>query len=327
MKVLFIRLSSIGDIVLTTPAVRCLKQQMPQVELHYLVKPEFAAIFDANPYIDRLWTLAPRLSDTLQQLRAEQYDYIIDLHGNWRSLRIKMALWRVHSRTFDKLTFRKWLLTTWGINRLPDVHIVARYMATLAHWHIADDGKGLDYFIPSAYEVQMPQLFPQVGTQTYGAVVVGAAHATKQIPDAQLIELCRQIAQPVVLLGGKADAERGIRIAEQAGSHVTNACGMLHLHQSASVLSQADWVLTPDTGMMHIAAALGKRILSVWGNTVPQLGMYPYRPHAQSRQFEVAGLACRPCSKLGYAKCPQGHFRCMTDQNMAQIAANAQQIE
>jgi ADP-heptose:LPS heptosyltransferase len=125
------------------------------------------------------------------------------------------------------------------------------------------------------------------------------------------------------LLGGKADAPVGQAIAERSGRHVANWCGKLNLQQSASVLQQAAAVCTHDTGLMHMAAALNKPMVSVWGNTVPAFGMTPYYPerHPAPRTLkEVNGLSCRPCSKIGYQTCPKGHFRCMLEQNLDEIA-------
>jgi ADP-heptose:LPS heptosyltransferase len=129
--------------------------------------------------------------------------------------------------------------------------------------------------------------------------------------------------QPVLLLGGPEDKAKGEAIALEAGTLVHNACGQLNINQSASLVEQARAVITHDTGLMHIAAAFRKRIVSIWGNTVPALGMYPYYPvgydHLSSIQ-EVTGLRCRPCSKLGYPSCPRKHFRCMNEISEETIA-------
>lgn len=319
MKILVIRFSSIGDIVLTSPVVRCLKQQLPRAEIHFLTKPQFKAVVEHNPYISRVHYLAETLSDTIQELRAEKFDYIIDLHHNLRSLRVKLALVGVKSFSFDKLNMAKWLLVKTGINRMPDVHIVDRYLATVKQLGVTNDHQGLDYFMPADIDTQTKPLLPAT---PYIAVVIGATHATKRLPAEKLQHVCKQISQRVVLLGGKAEAEEGNRIATSAGPHVINMCGKLSLHQSAYAVQQAQHVITHDTGLMHIAAAFHKPIVSVWGNTVPEFGMNPYYGKQQVPQLmaQVNGLPCRPCSKIGYAACPKGHFRCMTEQDEALIS-------
>lgn len=313
-KILIIRFSSIGDIVLTTPLVRCLSQQLPDAAIHYLTKPAFAGILAHNKYVQKVHTLQPSIVKTIQQLRAQQYDYVIDLHHNQRSLLVKLGL-GVPAKSFDKLNYRKWLAVNCKkIDALPNLHIVDRYIAAAQHLGIKNDGQGLDYFIPPQDEVIIEQHFPNLLPQKYIALVIGAAHATKRMPTQKLIAVCRAIKQPIILLGGKEDATNGQYIAQQSGTHVVDACGKLNLNQSASVVRQAAKVISHDTGMMHIAAAFQKPICSVWGNTIPQFGMYPYyaaAAQAQSAVVQVDNLPCRPCSKIGYDQCPKGHFKCM----------------
>ena len=318
-KILIIRFSSIGDIVLTTPVVRCLKKQTG-AEVHYLTKQAFQAVLSANPYIDKVWTFGKEVTEVLPQLRAEGFDVVIDLHRNLRSLRVRFALWGVRSYAFNKLNFEKWLMVNWKINRLPNRHIVDRYLDTVRPLGVENDGAGLDYFIPAEAEVDAEAFLKErlpahLSALPYVAFVTGAAHATKRMPEAKIIAVCRLLQQPVVLLGGPDETESGARIASAAGPHVINACGALKLNQSASMVRQAAKVISHDTGLMHIAAALGKDIVSVWGNTIPAFGMYPYYPVGVNRNtnVEVPGLSCRPCSKIGFQQCPKGHFRCMNE--------------
>ena len=194
--------------------------------------------------------------------------------------------------------------------KMPDVHIVDRYLETVKHLGVLNDGAGLDYFIPEGSVVDLKHL-PETHAQGYVAVVIGGQHATKMMPLAKLIEVCRALKSPVVLLGGPEDAEKGAAISDAIGPQVFNACGKFKLDESASLVQQALWVISHDTGLMHVAAAFKKRIVSVWGNTVPELGMYPYLSDASSKMVEVKNLSCRPCSKIGFSKCPKKHFKCM----------------
>jgi len=310
MKILVLRFSSIGDIVLTTPVVRCLKKQA-DAELHYLTKEAFAPILAANPYVDRVFPFKKDVSEVLPILEAEKYDLIVDLHHNLRSMRVKWAL-RRPARSFDKINFEKWLLVNTGINRLPEVHVVHRYMETVRSLGVVYDGAGLDYFIPPEEEVRVSALSGLLTPGNYIAFALGATHATKRLPVQKAAEICRKADQPVALLGGKAEAHASRAIL---GPNVVNLCGQLTLHQSASMVRQASAVLTHDTGLMHIAAAFRKPIVSVWGNTVPAFGMFPFYPTGMdlNTSVEVKGLSCRPCSKIGYDQCPRKHFRCMND--------------
>lgn len=318
MKILIIRFSSIGDIVLTTPVVRCVHKQLG-AEVHYLTKRNFKGIVENNPFIKKVWTIEKDVSEISTDLKAENFDYVIDLHKNLRSLQVKRAL-PTKSFVFHKLNVEKWLMVNFKINRLPNTHIVDRYMKTVETLGVKNDGAGLDYFIPEKDEVDISTLNapPQ-----YIAFVIGAAHATKRLPPQKIVEICNGIHLPVLLLGGKDDLETSQFIENQTIGKVINLCGKLNLNQSASVVKQAKSVISHDTGLMHIAAAFRKDIVSVWGNTIPEFGMTPYMPtdgtsqylREGSKIFEVNNLKCRPCSKIGFDTCPKGHFRCMNEQN------------
>ncbi len=317
VKFLIIRFSSIGDIVLTTPVIRGLKLQVENAEVHFLTKPQFACILAENPYVDKILLLKEKLDDTIDEISQEGYDYIIDLHHNLRTSIIKRKTGLI-SFSFDKLNFKKWLLVNLKINRMPDVHIVDRYLDTVKLFDVADDGKGLDYFIPKSEEV-VPEQMHAAFAKKYLVAVVGANHFTKQIPAEKLITLLNQSGMPVCLVGGQDVLESAAQIEQALKVPFLNTVGKISLHQSASFIQQAAGVITPDTGMMHIAAAFKKPVISLWGNTLPILGMYPYRADEKSKVFEVTGLSCRPCSKIGYEKCPKGHFKCMQNIDIMEV--------
>ncbi len=316
-KILVIRFSSIGDIVLTSPVVRCLKQQLG-AEIHFLCKTSFRTLLEVNPNIDKTYSIKKDVKEVIPALKAEHYDVIIDLHKNIRSLQVRSAL-GVKSYSFDKINLAKWLIVNFKINRLPDKHIVDRYLAATAILGVKNDGKGLDYFIPKDQEVDLNDLAQQFNfgesLQKYTAFAIGAAHATKRLPQEKIIAICKSIKTPILLLGGPQEQETGSQVVTKSGSHVINTCGQMSLHQSASLVRQASEVISHDTGMMHIAAAFRKKIYSIWGNTIPEFGMYPYYPSGTNHNtnIEVEGLSCRPCSKIGSEQCPKGHFRCMND--------------
>lgn len=262
-----------------------------------------------NPYLDKVFSFQKEIpAELVNQLKLEQYDLVIDLHHNLRSLRLKLAL-GCPARSFNKLNWEKWLLVRFKIDRMPKLHIVDRYMDTVAHLGVKYDGEGLDYFIPESDQI-IPHGLP---AHPFVAFAIGATHATKRLPEAKILEICCQIEHPIVLLGGKTEAEVGQSIERNFGSRVLNLCGKLSLHQSAQVARLSQIVLTHDTGLMHIAAALRKPIVSVWGSTSPKFGMWPFYPTGMDKNtsVEITGLDCRPCSKIGFDRCPKGHFKCM----------------
>lgn len=321
VKFLIIRFSSIGDIVLTTPIVRNLKKQIEGAEIHYLTKKAYLPVLEENPFIHKIHLFDNNFQEIIRELKSEQIDFVIDLHNNLRSSRVKLALKRV-AFSFQKLNVEKWLMVNLKINRLPDVHIVDRYLNTLEMFSIKNDNMGLDFFIKSEDEMNT-QLLPELFRNGYIAVVIGAKHNTKQLPDNKIISLIKTIAYPVIILGGKDDEDRGNIISRAVGESCLNFCGKLSIQQSASLVKQSKFVVSHDTGLMHIASAFKKSILSVWGNTIPQFGMYPYLPGEESEIFEVRNLKCRPCSKIGYDKCPLKHFKCMNNIDLNAIAKKA----
>lgn len=295
--------------------MRCLKKQHPDAEVHYFTKPAFKTVLEHNPYIDHLHLLDKPLLQKTMELKQLGFDYIIDLHNNLRT-RIIKGIMDVPAFSFDKLNTEKGFLVKLKENMLPPIHIVDRYLQTLSSFDITNDGAGLDYFLPPNIQLDKPE--------KYIAFAIGAQHATKRLPADRIIAVCKNISLPVILLGGKEDAATGAEIAAQCGSHVSNYCGSLSLHQSAYMVKHAHKVITHDTGLMHIAAAFKKEILSVWGNTVPEFGMTPYYGEhpVQQQQFEVA-LSCRPCSKIGFETCPLKHFNCMQLQDTQAISTEA----
>jgi len=308
MKILVIRFSSMGDIIYTSPVVRCLKKQLPGAQVHFLTKPAFKYIYDNNPYVDKLFLLKPTLGETIKELKAEQYDYIIDLHNNLRTALIKLNV-RAKSSTYKKQRLRKWLSLKFNLKLVPPVHLVDRYMQAVTFLGVKNDNGPIDYYIKSDYRLNT--LLPESHQNGYTAFVIGATHFTKRMPNDKIINICRQIHQPVVLLGGSDVKANGEEIAAQGGN-VYNACGITTLDESVFLVSKADSVIGFDTGLTHIAEAFNKPIASIWGGTAPELlGVQPYKV----KEVLVAGidLPCRPCSKFGLDKCPLGHFKCMND--------------
>lgn len=325
LKILIIRFSSIGDILFTTPVFRCIKTQLPDAEVHFLCKKSFKDVTKHNPYIDRFHYFEGNLSNTIRDLQAEQFDYVIDLHKNFRTSRIKWAL-KVPSSTYKKETWRKWLLTKFGVNQMMRRHIVQRSLDAVLPLGVVDDGKGLDYFLSEQDEVAYSDL-PTSHLAGYVALVIGASYATKQLPPEKLRELCADIPYPIILIGGPEDAKAGQEVAEMDSVKIYNACGKFSLNQSADLVRKSKVVVSHDTGLQYAACAFNKPVVAVWGGTSPQLDVEPYYGSSSEgkRMFEnaiVPHLSCQPCSNYGTKTCPKGHFKCMRDQNTKQIAAS-----
>ncbi len=319
-NILVIRLSSIGDIVLTTPLIRILYEMGYEVD--FLVKPQFAEVLTGNPYIRKLHYYSPDVHQTLRE-KDFKYDHIIDLQNNLRSRKLTLSL-GISTTRFHKINLRKWVLTSFKINILPKSHIVDRYLYTGRKLGIQNDDKGLDFFL---FDKDIPEDKIR-GMDDFVAMAIGAAHDTKAIPVELGSQILAHIDRPVAIIGAVKDWERAHQMIEQSGHpDVRNLCGKLSIRGSAGVIKKSVAVLAPDTGMMHIAAALKKPLAVIWGNTVPAFGMGPYTPEGSpSCNFEVPGLSCRPCSKLGYKQCPNGRFLCMHGHDPKAIAKRISQL-
>ena len=333
-KILVIRFSSIGDIVLTTPVLRCIKEQVGDASIHYLTRRPYVSLLQANPHIDQIHAFDDDLEDTLRRLRKEQFDFVVDLHHNLRTWRVKRSLKRPGA-SFHKLNIAKWLMVRFKWNRLPDEHIVQRYIRAASGLGVIDDGKGLEHFIPPDTNDQR-DLLPDTYRNGFIALVIGAQHATKKLPLQKLQELLDKLSvyrTGVVIIGGPEDASEAEALCTNR-QQVFSMCGISSLQESALLIKHAVVVITHDTGMMHIAAALKKQVISVWGNTIPEFGMYPYfgsqntlyEQRAAELLIENTSLSCRPCSKIGFEACPKGHFRCMMDLNMEAITGKAGEL-
>jgi ADP-heptose:LPS heptosyltransferase len=342
MRLLFIRFSSIGDIVFTTPAIRCAKQQIPGVEIHFLTKAAMKAVTIGNPYIDHFHYFDKDLQATINQLKACKFDYIIDLHKNYRTYQIQKAL-GVPSLSYEKLSLQKFLLTKLHLNFMPMRHIADRCLDALSSLGIVNDGKGLDYFIPKETTINAVAL-PASFESGYIALVIGASYATKKLPVSALQQLCHKIPYPIVLIGGKEDEAEGAAVQAINPIKVWNACGKFNLQESALLVKQARTVISHDTGFLYIACAFHKKTVAIWGATSPALQVEPYYPTVQQvnqttlntntastilnnneMYFNaiVPNLPCQPCSNYGTNHCPQGHFACMQQQDLQSIADKA----
>ena len=231
-----------------------------------------------------------------------------------KSFKISQSL-GVKTIRFNKMNVRKWLTVNLKINNLPKgKHLVDRYFDALSETGIKDDGEGLDYFIMPEDEFDAQELIK--GIPEFQVLVLGATYFTKRIPKERCIDIISLYPHTTIMLGGQDVHQLAGEISALLPAKVVNFCGKIGLGVSAGIIKHAEKIFTGDTGLMHIAAALQKELLVLWGNTIPDFGMYPfygYNHQEKHKNLQVDGLSCRPCSKLGYDHCPKGHFRCMMD--------------
>jgi ADP-heptose:LPS heptosyltransferase len=300
------------------------------------------AVTIGNPYIDHFHYFDKDLQATINQLKACKFDYIIDLHKNYRTYQIQKAL-GVLSLSYEKLSLQKFLLTKLHLNFMPMRHIADRCLDALSSLGVVNDGKGLDYFIPKETTINNSAL-PASFESGYIALVIGASYSTKKLPVSALQQLCHKIPYPIVLIGGKEDEAEGAAVEAINPIKVWNACGKFNLQESALLVKQSRTVISHDTGFLYIACAFHKKTVAIWGATSPALQVEPYYPTVQQVNQKtlntntaptilnynemyfnaiVPNLPCQPCSNYGTNHCPQGHFACMQQQDLQSIADKA----
>jgi heptosyltransferase-2 len=311
MKILLIRFSSLGDIVLTSPVVRCIKKQLPNVELHYVTKASFRLLIADNPYIDKIHVLEKDESifTLIKRLKSEKYDLVIDLHVKIRSLLISLML-ATKTLRYHKDNVKKYALILFKKNYFKkEDNIVNRYFKAVSTIGVKSDGKGIDYFINPRDYVNIEDL-PIPSQNGYVSYIIGASKFTKKLTLPKKIELLNQVQYPIILIGGKEDYSDGEDIIKYLpNKQIYNACGKYNFNQSAYIASKSKYIIGHDTGLTHIAAAFGKPIITILGSTSSAFGFVPYM--ADVILFENNQIPCRPCTRAGRDFCPRGHFDCM----------------
>ena len=316
-KILCIRFSSIGDIILTTPIVRVLKAQFPHAEIHVATKASFAHLWEGNPYVHQVHGFDGNIWKFAQELRHEGFDAVYDLHKNLRSHVLCLLLGKI-PKQINKYTSARNTFIKKKINKLPG-HLVDRNLASLG---LSPDGKGLDYYIPAASQVNLTDYGIK---KPFVLFAIGAAHQTKVLSYPKMIELIDSIPQQVVLVGDDWDEKIGYRLAMLFPEKVLNLCSQTSISQSASLAQQADMVIAHDSSMMHISAALKHpNLFTLWGSTHVGLGFTPYK--TSFTVIENTNLTCRPCSTQGSNVCPLGHFNCMNSLDLSAIKDAAQAL-
>jgi heptosyltransferase-2 len=316
-KILLIRFSSIGDVVLTTPVITSLRACFPDAEIHFLTKAAIAPLLDHHPGLSKLHRFEGDLGATLRQLRAERFDLVLDLHNSLRSRILRLRL-GVRSVAYRKGSLRTRLFTRWRIGSVERIHVVERYEETLKRIGCAATGKPSELHLPAeALDKARRRIDDALGSITPIAANLGGKFATKKWIPELWAQLLNQLGRPVVLLGADTEVAEAALIQSHLKVPFLNAVNNTPLVESAALVAACGLVITHDSGLMHVAAALGKPIVSIWGHSVPSFGFTPWKTNAAI--VETQGLACRPCSKLGHDACPKGHFKCMREITPEQV--------
>lgn len=323
-KILIIRLSSIGDVVLTTPVIRLLKQNFPNCEIDFVVKSQFANILTAHPFINRILIFdkndaAYSLKNIRKQIIAQKYDLIVDLHKNIRSVYLTIGTGAATVVRYKKDALRRFLFVKFRIQpKRKFLPVYQRYLACLSFLGIQDDFAGPDFFVDQSIRSAIAKKYAKYLGE-YSSLIIGvapgASFKTKRwIPEgfAEVIDrLINEQNAGIILFGNKEDRNitRSLRIKNRTGA--LDVAGELSIEETAALMSHCHTVITNDTGLMHIATALGKKVVAIFGSTTEELGFFPYNTEFSVMQNN--SLNCRPCSHIGRQKCPKKHFKCMKE--------------
>lgn len=302
-KVLIIRFSSLGDVLLTTPLIRTLKKQYPHLIINYLVKPAYMDVLAGNPYLNEIIVFNKDNSDEISSsIKKDNYDIIIDLQNNLRTRILTLKL-GIPVKRFNKRTLSKFLLVKFKINLLKDAQqIPVRYSQAAG---ISLDDEGLNYFAPES-------LHKNSNEKIIG-FAPGSKHFTKRWTPEYFIELGRKLNEDgykVLLLGGKDDKEICENISNDL-MNVENCCNDNNLEFTFNNMKRCQVIVCNDSGLMHTACAANVPVVALFGSTVKEFGFTPYRN--KNLILENNLLSCRPCSHIGRSECPEGHFKCLLD--------------
>ncbi len=334
-KILIIRLSSIGDILLSTPFIRQVRRTYPKAQIDFIVKDIYEDLLKYNPHINELYSIQLReesknLSELKGKLRIRSYNVVFDLHNNLRSNYLKRGINAGSICSIQKEKLKQSLLVWFKINLYgQETSIPSRYLAVASDFGVADDGKGLELYcekdtIDSAEKKVISRGLEW--NKPFICLAPGAGFFTKRWPEEKfenLVDLIqREKKIQMVVLGGEKDKEIGSFLKKQKS--IIDLSGQLSLLETAHVISKGKMIVSNDSGLMHMATAVQTPVLAIFGSTVKELGFFPYR--AESVVIENSELSCRPCSHIGRKKCPRGHFKCMEEITPEQVYAGLKQF-
>ena len=308
-KILVLRFSSMGDILLTTPVLRSLKTKFPDSEIHFVTKKKYKQIIKNNIYVDNIIFLEGSFFEMVSKLRKQNYDFVVDLHKNAKTLFIKLLLYEdcgAKIFTYKKNNLQKFLLINFGFNGMPTSHIVDKYLNPLKRIGVKKDNKGLDFFISDIDLLK--EKYKSINK--YIVICLGGSFVNKRINLKTVKVIINHILSysdtNIVLLGGD-DIKLENKFSEN--KRIINLVNKTSLNESAFLLKNSFLVITPDTGLMHLASVFDKTIISLWGCTSPLFG---YTPYLVNKSFVLTPLIDKhkPCSKHG-KYCRKVSFNCI----------------
>lgn len=306
-SILLLRLSSLGDIVLTTALATALRERYPKSRIDLVIASDYESLVPVQPAVSHVHLFNKRtgmkgLLRLKRALKLESYDHVIDLHNVLRTRILRRGLGKRLS-VIHKRTFKRWLLVRFKSDRLksaPD--IIGRYFEAAGSLGILDDGRGP--LLRARHEREPRRI----------AIAPGARHWNKRWPADYFRELADELLKrgyELVFCGSEGDRALIEEIRTGLGGNHRSIAGETSLTDAAHSLAKCAIAITNDSGLLHVAQAVGTPVVALFGPTVRQFGFAPRDP--KSDVLEVEGLYCRPCTAIGLEECPEKHFRCMRE--------------
>jgi heptosyltransferase-2 len=317
-RILVIRFSSLGDVLLTTPLIRALRARHPAATLSALTKQSWAPLLSANPHLDEVIAVSPgqSLVPLARALRGARFTHLVDLHGSVRTRVLRLLVPGAWSGFDARRRARRTLIRDHRDvypDRLP---VAERYFEAATALDVRPDGGPAELFTSPAAEARAEAWLSRIGFESDAPLVgliPGAAHATKRWPVRHWRRLASDLARRgynLAIIGSSGDRILAAEIATAAGRRAASAAGDLDLQASGALLRRSRAAVSGDTGPMHLATAVGTPVVALFGPTVEQFGFFPYR--AKAAVVERT-LPCRPCSSKGSPHCPLDHHRCLEE--------------
>ncbi|MBI5402604.1 MAG: glycosyltransferase family 9 protein [Ignavibacteriae bacterium] len=311
-KILVIRLSSFGDIVLSFPFISSLKKYFPGAAITYLTKDKFKQLLEMNKDIGKILSYKDESMPGLRRLiKEENFDLIFDIHRNLRSV-FSTAYLKPEIIRYRKGTLKKLLLVLFKLNLIKNVvPVYRRYLVALHNVHFINDFN----FAPTGLIFDKEPLIKEPAV----LIAPSSKHFSKTLPKEYFAEIIKCIkGHKIILTGDNSEADKSIcGFLESLSKNTINLCGKTDFNSLANIIYNSKLVICNDSGVLHLAEALNKKIIAFFGSTVKEFGFFPQL--SSTVVFENNNLKCRPCTHIGKDKCQKRHFKCMRDFKMNEI--------
>jgi heptosyltransferase-2 len=303
-KILIIRFSSLGDIILSFPLINALKKEYPESEIHYLTKSAYKAILELNQAISKIILFNDQpLSELKSEIKNGGYDLVLDIHKNFRSI-LHTLFSGLNVKRYRKDTIKKFLLVKFKINLFNEITpVYKKYIKTVG------DEFAKKYLHYTSTELEFDRT-PQYDFK-YIVIAPSSKHFTKTYPKDKFIDFIKTSSFKVILVGDESNKDKEICEYIENETDAINLCGRLSYAELANVVFNSEYVITNDSAILHFSEMLGKKVKAIFGSTVKEFGFFPQLEN--SVVFENKNLKCRPCTHIGLPACPLGHFKCMNE--------------